>query len=70
MQDNHTRTIAKTVTWRFMASGSTLVISYIVTGDIYVSGTIVGINFFSLMFLYYLHERFWNYFNFGKNKNV
>jgi uncharacterized membrane protein len=57
--DSRKKTVLKTISWRFLASGSTLVISYMVTQDLSVSGIIVGVNFFSLMLLYYLHERFW-----------
>lgn len=60
IKESRKRSIAKTITWRFTASGSTLIVSYVITGSWIMSGTIVGINFFLLMIFYYFHERLWN----------
>ncbi len=51
--------LAKTVTWRFVATCTTVVISYLVTGSIAVGATIGGIEAATKMVLYYGHERAW-----------
>jgi uncharacterized membrane protein len=59
------RHMAKTITWRIIASFSTFLISWAITGKIGyglaigISGAIIKI------VLYYLHERIWYKFKFG-----
>ncbi len=60
IQEKHWRTLAKTFSWRITATLTTLIISYIITGNLAVAGLIGLFEFFSKMFLYYLHERIWN----------
>ncbi len=49
----------KAVTWRVVASTTTVAIAWIVTGDWRVGLEVGGVEFFVKMLLYYLHERFW-----------
>jgi uncharacterized membrane protein len=51
--------VVKTVTWRLVATTTTVVISYLVTGNLAVGATIGGIEATSKMALYYGHERAW-----------
>lgn len=51
--------LTKMLTWRFVATGTTMVIAYIVTGDLLVGATIGGAEAVSKMALYYWHERAW-----------
>ena len=60
------RSLAKAATWRVTASADTFVISYLVTGEALLAGTIAGIEAFTKMFIYYLHERMWNKVTWGK----
>ncbi len=53
------RHLAKTMTWRLVATSTTVVIAWLVTGDIGVGAVVGGYEFFAKMFLYYMHERFW-----------
>ncbi|MBI1216094.1 MAG: DUF2061 domain-containing protein [Alphaproteobacteria bacterium] len=59
------RSLAKTLSWRFIASLDTFVISYIATGSITIGATIVGAEFFTKIILYYLHERGWAHIRWG-----
>ena len=53
------RHIAKTISWRIVGTTDTLVLSWIISGDISI-GIYVGlIELFSKMILYYFHEKFW-----------
>ena len=50
---------AKTVTWRIVATITTVIISYLVTGSLAIGATIGGIEAVTKMVLYYAHERAW-----------
>ncbi len=53
------RHLAKAVTWRVVATTTTVLIAWFVTGD-WRTGLEVGtIEVFAKLLLYYLHERFW-----------
>lgn len=43
-----------------------MVISYLITGDIAVAGSIASIEVVSKMFLYYFHERIWGKLSIGR----
>jgi uncharacterized membrane protein len=60
------RSLAKAATWRVTASADTFVISYLVTGEALLAGTIAGVEVFTKLFIYYLHERIWNKVTWGK----
>lgn len=67
-KESHARSVTKTVTWRITGSGSTFLISFLITGSIAVAGTILGIHFFANTLLYYFHERIWNKIRWGKHE--
>ncbi len=53
------RHLAKAVTWRVVATTTTVVIVGLGTGDWRVGAGVGVIEFPTKMLLYYLHERFW-----------
>jgi uncharacterized membrane protein len=55
----HKRHILKSVTWRIVGTLDTIIISGLITGSWEVGLAIGGIEVFSKMVLYYLHERAW-----------
>jgi uncharacterized membrane protein len=55
----HTRSLVKAVTWRVVGSLDTFVISWVVTGKLKYAGIILGIETFTKIGIYYLHEQFW-----------
>lgn len=57
------RALAKTITWRITASFLTIAIVYILTGKFWLGLSIVGIEFFTKILLYYLHEKGWSFSN-------
>ena len=59
------RHIAKTLTWRIIGTIDTMLIGYLITGDIKIGLSIGGIEVISKMVLYYLHERVWYKSKFG-----
>ena len=51
------RSLAMTITWRIVAEIDTLLVSYLITGSLMWSLSIVGIESTTKTFLYYCHER-------------
>ena len=56
---SYKRHIAKTITWRIIGTLDTMIISWIVTGSWKWGLAIGGIEVFTKMILYFLHERAW-----------
>lgn len=53
------RHLAKTITWRCVGTLDTILLAYVISGDI-SSGLQIGlVEIFSKMLLYYFHERVW-----------
>jgi uncharacterized membrane protein len=70
MQDKHHRSIAKAFSWRILGTIDTVIISYLVTGNIKLAASIGIIETFTKMTLYYFHERIWDKINFGRLTNI
>ncbi len=60
------RSIAKAVSWRVVGTLDTLIVSYILTGEIALATSIASIDFVTKMILYFFHERIWNRIKWGK----
>ena len=58
-RESHLRTVLKTLSWRIVATTTTIVIAYFVFGDISSALAVGGIEFFAKMGIYYAHERVW-----------
>lgn len=68
MVDKHNRSILKAISWRITGTLDTLIVSYLITGNLKIAAAIGGVEVFSKMILYYFHERIWNKSNFGREK--
>ena len=66
MAEKSYRSIAKSVSWRTIGTIDTIVISMFITGKIDMALAIGGVEVFTKMALYYLHERTWNKLKFGR----
>ena len=62
------RSFIKSITWRIFASLDTFIIAWIVTGKSSWAGTIAVFEILTKTFLYYFHERGWNYILWGKRE--
>lgn len=60
------RHIAKTVTWRIIGTLDTMCLAWFITGDPMMGLKIGGVEVFTKMILYYVHERIWYKLPFGK----
>ena len=65
--DTHKRTIAKTITFRIIATITTMVLVLIFTGNLTLAGAIGALDLVSKLMIYYVHERVWNKFSWGKH---
>ncbi|MGY0391263.1 DUF2061 domain-containing protein [Bizionia sp. KMM 8389] len=63
---SYKRHIAKTITWRFVGTIDTIILSWIVTGDPYAGLKIGFAEVTTKSILYYLHERVWYKINLSK----
>jgi len=59
VEDSHIRSLTKGLTWRFVATGTTVVIAFVVTGETKTAVRIGMIEFFAKFIIYYAHERIW-----------
>ena len=59
LKDSPKISAVKAVTWRIVGTIDTMIISYILTDNITIAFSIGGVEVFSKMFLYFLHERAW-----------
>ena len=64
------RHILKTITWRVVGTIDTMLIAWIISGDPMIGISIGGLELFTKMILYYVHERVWYRFSrFGVKKD-
>ena len=67
--DSHYRSIIKTISWRILATATTIGIVYLFSKEILLSLGIGVVEMISKMLFYYLHERVWNLLSFGICRN-
>ena len=65
------RHLAKTLTWRIVATTDTFLIAWLIIGKIDWASAIAGVEVLTKMFLYYVHERGWyKHIKFGIKKRI
>ena len=68
---SYKRHIAKTITWRLVGTIDTMLLGWIVTGDLKLGLAIGGLEVITKTVLYFLHERVWyKYIRYGLNKDT
>ena len=58
-QESHLRSVLKALTWRFVATLTTIGIVYVISRDVVFAAKIGGIDVAAKIALYYAHERAW-----------
>ncbi len=58
-KESNFRSLFKAVSWRIIATATTIAIAWLISGDIRPALAIGGIEFFAKFFIYYGHERLW-----------
>jgi uncharacterized membrane protein len=64
------RSLIKAISWRIVATLTTIILVFIFTGNLVISGSVGLSELFSKTLIYYAHERVWNMINFGRVKKV
>jgi len=54
------RSLAKTISWRIIATLDTFIISFFITKELKIAGIIAALEVLTKTFLYFFHERIWN----------
>lgn len=67
MDQSVKRHLAKTITWRIVGTVDTMLLGWIVSGDLKIGLSVGGLELLTKMGLYYIHERVWYKSNFGLN---
>lgn len=66
--ESHLRSLVKAVSWRIFGTVTTMVISYIFTGEI-STAFYIGLSEFILKIgIFYVHERVWHFIPLGMGK--
>lgn len=65
MQESHTRSIIKAVSWRLFGTLMTMLISFIITKRVSFAIYIGIFEFIAKVFIFYAHERIWGAIKFG-----
>ena len=66
---SYKRHLAKTISWRIIGTLDTMIIAWVITGSLEWGLAIGGVEVFTKMILYFLHERAWYKFSkFGLKK--
>jgi uncharacterized membrane protein len=64
--ESHKRSIAKTISWRVVATIITGGVTYVLTGRLDFAVTVGLADTFVKFFIYYVHERMWTRISYGK----
>jgi len=64
--EKHYRSLVKAVSWRLTGSMDTLFITFLITRQIKWAFYVSGVELFTKIFLYYVHERVWNKIPLGR----
>lgn len=67
MDSTKKRSLAKSITWRFLAIVITFVVSYAMTQSFSLATSLAIVSNSINFVLYYFHERFWLKINWGRN---
>ena len=69
MKETHKRTIVKTLSFRFIATLTTMIIVYAFTKSLALAGTVGILDTILKLFIYYFHERAWGKTRWGLKEN-
>ena len=58
-KESHLRSILKGITWRILATATTFIITYLLTGEVMLAAKVGVLEFVFKLLIYYFHERLW-----------
>ena len=66
VRDRPIKSLIKAISWRMVGTIDTMVVSYFITGKLVLAISIGGVEVFTKIGLYYLHERAWAQLRWGR----
>lgn len=60
------RSVVKSISWRIIGTLDTILISWVITGQLALAFSIGSVELVTKMVLYFFHERVWNSIKWGK----
>ena len=66
MHDKHIRSITKGLSWRVLATLTTVILVYAFTRKLYLAAGIGILEVITKLLIYYAHERAWDKIKWGK----
>ena len=69
MKDMKARSVLKAISWRFIASMTTITLIYLVTGRFDIAVGVGAMEIVLKMIIYYFHERVWDNIGYGRIGN-
>jgi len=69
MKETHLRSFLKGITWRIIATLTTMILVFIFTGNFVLTLSVGSLEIISKLIFYYLHERVWNRIKWGRYRN-
>jgi len=64
--DKRVRSLSKAISWRIVATSTTILLVFIFTGSLLLSAGVGSLELIIKLVVYYLHERIWNMSDFGR----
>ena len=65
-QESYWRSVLKTISWRIVATSTTILLAWFFIGEVGVALSIGGFEVVAKMAFYFLHERGWDHLSFGR----
>jgi uncharacterized membrane protein len=69
MKDSNLRSFVKGISWRIIGTIDTFILSYFIIGSLSIASLTAITEVLTKILLYFLHERIWNLFSWGRHKN-
>ena len=66
MNDTNLRSIIKALSWRLTGTVDTFIVSFFVTGELLIAGSIASIEVLTKIVLFWIHERVWDKVKWGR----
>jgi uncharacterized membrane protein len=63
--ESHLRSLIKAISWRLFATMTTMIITLLITHQLTLALYVGFFEFFSKIFLFYIHERIWGWIPLG-----
>ena len=70
MSDTRSRSLVKALTWRLLASLTTVVIVLLLSGELELALTVGGVEAIAKLIVFYGHERAWSFVRWGRLPSV